>query len=414
MNFFKKNKSKETTKTRTRLSLGYSDFPNEALEITYKHLMENYTANPNEQTGRKLQDISKILNDRAYKQGNGKLYQEINEIIPLSQEKFNRMTTPEKENLKRIVQQKKESDESIKKLSEPQPDLDGELDNYENEYGSVDRPSPNEVIHQTNYNKKQDEEVVLINEVEVKQTPKKKMKIPGMNFFKKKKLIHLPKELDGDFVMKPKTEVGNAKTYSEKEVQQLLLKKEAQASVKLDQDPNMQTITEPPKTEPPKTESVLKSLFQKKEKTIYEGLEQPKLKGIFNKKPKLKLPNLICPDCMHSIKAHTTKGESSGCKCGCLNTVETIAERHNVTLEIPKRPPETQDEIILKQAEKMASMKSLPKPIQLPTEIARIEPSTKQRSLCANCDHIPKAHFDGTKFCTVIGCTCEDYRAYPE
>jgi len=91
-----------------------------------------------------------------------------------------------------------------------------------------------------------------------------------------------------------------------------------------------------------------------------------------------------------------------------------ITERHNVTLKIPKQPPETQDEIVLKQAQKMASMKSLPKPIQLPTEIARIEPSTKQRSLCANCDHIPKAHFDGTKFCTVIGCTCEDYRAYPE
>jgi len=156
----------------------------------------------------------------------------------------------------------------------------------------------------------------------------------------------------------------------------------------------MQTISDPPKKQ-----------------SIIEGLGEQKLKGLFSKKPKLDLPNLICPDCMHSIKAHTTKGESSGCKCGCLNTVETIKERHNV--EKPK-PPETQDEIVLKQAQKMASMKSLPKPIQLPTEIARIEPATKQRSLCANCDHIPKAHFDGTKFCTVIGCTCEEYRAYPE
>ncbi len=413
MNFFKKNKSKETSKTRTRLSLGYSDFPNEALEITYKHLMENYTANPNEQTGRKLQDISKILNDRAYKQGNGKLYQEINEITPLSQEKFNRMTTPEKENLKRIVNQKKESDEAIKKLSEPQPDLDGELDNYENEYGSVDRPSPqNEVIHQTNYDKKQDEEVVLINKIELKQ--KKKMKIPGMNFFKKQKLVKLPKELDGDFVMKPKKEIGNAKTYSEEELQQALLQKEAQASVNLDHDPNMQTMSDPPKPKEQKHSIFNKPLFQKKEKTNLEGLQEQRLKGLFSKKPKLKLPDLICPDCMHSIKAHTTKGESSGCKCGCLNTVETIAEKHNVTLEQPKQqtPKESHDDVIIKQAQKMASMKSEPKPIKPPEPL--VEPSTKTRSLCANCDHIPKAHFDGNKFCTVIGCTCETYRAYPE
>ncbi len=383
MNFFKKNKAKETSKTRTRLSLGYSDFPNEALEITYKHLMENYNANPNEQTGRKLQDISKILNDRAYKQGNGKLYQEINEIIPLSQEKFNRMTTPEKENLKRIVKQKQESDESIKKLSEPQPDLDGELDNYENEYGSVDRPSPpqNEVIHQTNYDKNQDEEVVLINEVEVKQTPQqKKMKIPGMNFFKKKKmkkLIHLPPP-------QPEPQPQTPQTQPEPQPQ-------------TPQTPPQPQQTQP---EPPK------------EKTIYEGLEQPKLKGLFNKKPKLKLPNLICPDCMHSIKAHTTKGESSGCKCGCLNTVETIAEKHNVTLE-QEQPKESHDDLVLKQAQTLASMKGEPKPIQPPPEPLE-EPSTKTRSLCANCDHIPKAHFDGNKFCTVIGCTCETYRAYPE
>lgn len=411
MNFFKKNKKQKPGKIQTTTEKW--EWSTQAIEVEYNVLIKDYEANPNNITARRLQYLSKKLNDRAYEQGNGKLYQEINESIPITQDKFNRMSTSEKENLKMIVEQKKLVDKALKKLSEPEPDLDVELDNYENEYGSVDRPSPNEVIHQTNYDKKQDEEVVLLNDITIKdplvqtidkikqQQPeifekKKPMKIPGMNFFKKKKLKQLPKELDGDFVMKPKKEIGDAKTYSEEELQQALLRKEAQASVKLDHDPNIQTMSEPPK----------------KEKTNLEGLQDQRLKGLFNKKPKLKLPNLVCPDCMHSIKAHTTKGESSGCKCGCLNTVETIIERHNVNLKEPK--PETQDEILLKQAQKMASMKSLPKPIQLPTEIARIEPSTKQRSLCANCDHIPKAHFDGTKFCTVIGCTCETYRAYPE
>jgi len=330
MNIFKK-KPKETTKTRTRLSLGYSDFPNEALEITYKHLMEDYNANPNEQTGRKLQDISKILNDRAYKQGNGKLYQEINEIIPLSQEKFNRMTTPEKENLKRIVKQKQESDEAIKKLSEPQPDLDGELDNYENEYGSVDKPSPQnevEVIHQTNYDKKQEEEVVLLNDITIKdplvqtidkikqQQPeifkKKPKKLPGLSsFFKKKKLIRLPKELDGDFVMKPKKEIGNARTYSEKEVQELLKKKQIEQTISATPEPTAppEPISAPQKHEQ-LVETRLKGLFKKKDK-------EPK-------KEKEQLPDLICPDCSHHIKAHQKKGEPTGCKCGCLNTPDQI------------------------------------------------------------------------------------------
>jgi hypothetical protein len=416
MNFFKKNKKQKPGKLQSTTEKW--EWSTQAIEVEYNVLIKDYEANPNDITARRLQYLSKKLNDRAYEQGNGKLYQEINESIPITQEKFNRMSSSEKENLKRIVEQKKLVDKALKKLSEPEPDLDVELDNYENEYGSVDRPSPNQVIHQTDYDKKQDEEVVLINEVEVKQVqqaqpPKKKVKIPGMNFFKKKKLKlkHLPKELDGDFVMKPKKEIGNAKTYSEEELQQALLQKEAQASVKLDHDPNMQTMSDPPK----KQSIFNKPMFQKKEKTTkYEGLEEPKLKGLFSKNPKQKLPDLICPDCMHSIKAHTTKGESSGCKCGCLNTVETIAERHNVTLEQPKQqtPKESHDDVILKQAQKMASMKSEPKPIKPPEPLA--EPSTKQRSLCANCDHIPKAHFDGNKFCTVIGCTCETYRAYPE
>ncbi len=402
MNFFKKNKKQ---KPKIQSTTEKWEWSTQAIEVEYNVLIKDYEANPNDITARRLQYLSKKLNDRAYEQGNGKLYQEINESIPITQEKFNRMSTSEKENLKRVVEQKKLVDKALKKLSEPEPDLDVELDNYENEYGSVDKPSPqNEVIHQTNYDKKQDEEVVLINEVEVKQVqqsqpPKKKIKIPGMNFFKKKKMKQLPKELDGDFVMKPKTEVGNAKTYSEKEVQQLLLKKEAQASVNLDHDPNMQTMSDPPK------------------KTNLQGLQEQRLKGLFSKKEKPKVPDLICPDCMHNIKAHQTKkGEQTGCKCGCLNTADQIILKH----EYHKKPKETQDETILKQAQKMASMKSqpkpteMPKPIQLSTEIERIEPSTKQRSLCANCDHIPKAHFDGNKFCTVIGCTCETYRAYPE
>ena len=36
-------------------------------------------------------------------------------------------------------------------------------------------------------------------------------------------------------------------------------------------------------------------------------------------------------------------------------------------------------------------------------------------NVCANCDHLPNNHFDDptNSFCTVIGCTCDSFRAYP-
>jgi len=210
MNFFKKNKKPKVVETKT---VPHHTFSTKALEVEYNVLMEDYKINPNEDTQRVLLEISRILNQRAYEQGNGKLYEEIKDVFPqITKDKFQRMTDSEKENMKRILKAKKEVDEAARKLSEPDP-VEFSM-KIETPTTIKQDQTKNEVIHQTNYDKKQDEEVVLINEVEVKQ---KKMKIPGMNFFKKKKqLSKLPKELDGDFVMKPKKKLVMLKLIQKK------------------------------------------------------------------------------------------------------------------------------------------------------------------------------------------------------
>ncbi len=150
-----------------------------------------------------------------------------------------------------------------------------------------------------------------------------------------------------------------------------------------------------------------------------------KLKSIFNKtkKEKMNLPDIFCPDCSHSIKAHQKKGVSTGCKCGCLQTLETIAEKHGVQLYSPKvvldnvleQESITNQEKVEEniQAQKLDTMmvknetqnvKEVPKPNVV---------STKPKTLCVNCDHVARTHFEEKAFCTVVGCTCDEYRAYP-
>lgn len=409
MELFKKKTPKKITTPKTSMKI--SDFYNElssvALQAEYNQLQDDFKQNPSEKTAKILQMISKILNDRAYEQGNGKLMKEALSMLPsLTKEKFESMSKEEKENLQRLIDKKKDLDMAIRNLNEPEPEVEITLELNED-------PNENEVINT------EKEKITLINEVEV-ETPKPKK--PG--FFKKKKRIIRENEVQ----RKPEYKTHEPFTpeeqieYSQKQKKQSLFSKPIGDVFKKKQ------VT---------PEQKQRALQMQKATEAKEGAS---LKNLFNskKKEKIKLPDVICPDCTHPLKSHQSKGESTGCKCGCLLTVEDIAKKQGIQLHRPEEvltrikeeseqvtnpeitEPNTKEiepefkEVIQQQAKQLTTMKKNTVPSQQVSPEIKTEPPRKAKSLCANCDHVPKSHFDDVGFCTVIGCTCENYRAYPE
>lgn len=267
------------------------------------------------------------------------------------------------------------------------------------------------------------------------------------------------------------------------------VRKEAEASINLDHDESMQTQSEvkdekvflndvtvvEPKPEPKHVEP---------ERTTVEHIEEekPKKTGFFKKKVKKnlgKLPDkplkpiaekksigqkfsikkkkegydlkdneLICTDCGHYLKSHQKGGVSSGCiKCGCLVTIEEIAQKHGEKLkvhgeepsariieepkpqefiipsnvvppleqevqqepqQVPKEIPKEIPEPIIKQAKQIESMvkKDVPKgfPDTPKDENQYIEEDEK----CI-CDHVKSKHYEG-KFC--FSCDCSSFIPY--
>jgi len=411
MELFKKKQPKSTEKQKTVISIIdlYNEFSSIALEAEYNQLQEDFKTNPSEKISKRLQIIAKVLNDRAYDQGNGKLFNEAKDMLPsFTKEKFDIMTKDEKDSLQKLINSKKQLDESIRKLNEPEPEQ------IEITVNLNEDPKENEVIETPR------EKKTLINQIEVEDNPtpiidiEPKPKKPG--FFKKK--------------VKKTTEYETDKPFARDE----LLEQSAKPQKK-------QSIFSKPigdvfkkKVTPEQKQRAVK-MQQATEAKHKDGASL--MKGVFNKKEKkekIKLPDVICPDCTHPLKAHQSKGEATGCKCGCLRTIYDIAKKQGISLQDPKEvltrimeentkpvEPEVEPELIEaieKQAKQLSTLKKETKPsVQKPKikeEITMTEPPRKAQSLCANCDHVPKSHFDGTEFCTVIGCTCDNYRAYPE
>jgi len=387
MNFFtKKVKTQESTgKITPSISIDIHELPSEALEITYRSLMEKYETNPSGTIQQKLVLLSKIMTDRAYDHSNGEVKDYFIKKGLTTEEKWKSLNKEQKDKLGEMKQHMEELNTAIKNLSEPEP-----------ETIKIEISTPDGTFTTTASTQRQEKQQEMPQE-----KPKKKKKFGG--FFKKKiKVIEKSEQNTQESMM----DVLKDKT-------------------KLKAKPITPEQKERAKKMEIATENKLKKMFQKK-------------KG--DDKQKLHLPDVFCPDCSHPLKEHQTKGVSTGCKCGCLNSIEHIAERHGVQLFKPKEvlekieqeyqeelvedlevEPEVK-EIIVNQAKKLESMvKNEESQTPILESIPQINPETEPRqstratySVCANCDHIPKLHFDNQGFCTVIGCTCDNFRKYPE
>lgn len=103
-------------------------------------------------------------------------------------------------------------------------------------------------------------------------------------------------------------------------------------------------------------------------------LPKPKRKNPFKKSPiqkMLKNVECYCNICKHKIQDHYYKGESAGCKCGCLSTITDILKANEISIQIEGE--------------------------------AVIEVDTGQ--VCT-CGHREITHTDKTKFCEEKNCYC--------
>lgn len=218
-------------------------------------------------------------------------------------------------------------------------------------------------------------------------------------------------------------------------------------------------------------EDEVASLKQKKIKDRAKELEEATIKHDrlklkipqFGKKEETKaeskinfksLENIYCVQCKHALKNHQSKGISNGCSCGCLETMESIAESHGIQLHKPTKvleqilaqeqfdeptieqlveakaiEPITEEinfDKIEKQAKQFESMiKTAPARVDFKTEsstqiLQENKPTHPTQvkthaNICANCDHLLNTHFEdpNNSFCTIVGCTCETFRSYP-
>jgi len=168
---------------------------------------------------------------------------------------------------------------------------------------------------------------------------------------------------------------------------------------------------------------------------------------------------LYCLSCKHKIQAHARHGESNGCSCGCLRTIEDIAKENKIPLITKKNykiihngtkresfisknfMPKKETKIesiedipvspsIIKQARALQSMvvpKKSPTKIeeraqrlQLNTQQKLKEESRRTKDLAevspdtCTCGHMMQNHFEGGGFCTEMDCPCDQFREYPQ
>lgn len=371
MNFFKKTKNK-TEKTehgirRSAMSISnpslvtidINELPNEALEITYRNFQEMYEKNQDQIIQQKLVLLSKIMTDRAYAGSNGEEKDEVKEYFinrgKITEEQWSKLTKADKDKLTNFKQEMDKMNIIMTEITKP--------------------------VDHTDHNISVTIEDKLTPKIETETERPEERKNIG-SFFKKKISLE-PTEIDSASIYPP-TPATQEQKHRAKIMEAATIKK---------------------------TEQKLKAMFSKNE-------------------TKINFPDIFCLDCSHPIKDHQSKGISTGCKCGCLNSIEIIAERHGIQLYKPTEvlekiqaeqlEPEIK-EIVLTQAKKLETMIKK-EPTKLSPSLSTLSPTSPNpftfdssiSDMCSNCDHIPGQHFENKGFCTVIGCTCENFRSYPQ
>ena len=404
-------------------------FTEEAIREAYEKEQIHYKETQDPKVQQILVAFSKVMTDRAYQQGNGEVKKFfLKKGYDISEEDWNGFSREQKQKMAEMKQKMEGVDKEFQSITKPQPEK------IEIE---IKQPEPIEVN-----NKQQEEIMETIKKATIEERVNEEVEKRVQEELKRKNMVLLE---DIDIVNAKEHESKPEQKHSTLQVDELFQepkKKKGLGSLFKKKIPKQQTS-------PSSVEQIIKSGVTEEQKERAVKMEQATkkhsaeeiLKKVFTKpdkekKPKLSLPDIYCPDCTHPLKTHQSKGVSVGCRCGCLNTIEIIAEKHGVQLYSPKQvldkiskenpepkyaempnlsnPSLPDDSIIEQQAKALQSLKS--KPIE-PDTLASVFKKKEEplhEGLCANCDHIPKTHFDNTGFCTVIGCKCENYRSYPQ
>lgn len=405
MNFLKK-KVKNESISRQLKQVGLmtiEDLPTNAIAFTYEELQKEYQEYPDQGVQQKLVYLSKILTDRATNSSTTSLAKEASSLFPaISEEMVDKMTDQEKTSLENLVTDMNNMKKSIVKLATK--------DNIE--VSMDDTPELFEV-------RKEVEEERTRKQKELEQAYNKTISKPKFTFFKKKKPV----------------EDNNLQT-------QLLKTLEYQPSIPQPSIPNARQIAQ----------DIQKELrIQENAKKLKEATERSvnilrKKKEEKPDKPTFKnMEDIYCNNCKHPIKNH-----QNGCsKCGCLVTIDEIAEAHGIQLYKPKVVLEKIEEeyelpiiqtetsytdedieinkIIQKQASQLASMAPPAEKQSFPS-LAVMPERIQKKNIIHNpehkvvgdinciCDHEKSHHyFNGTKyeFCTNNACLCSEFKPYP-
>jgi len=423
MNIFKKKVEKKNSanvysKNEDRIKMTIEDLPTNAIEFTYEELQRKYQEYPDQGVQQKLVYLSRILTDRATNSdGVTNLAKEASSFFPaISKEMIDKMTDKEKINLENLITDMKNMKKSITNLAtKGSIEVRTDDDSFR---VSVDDDLLQKIEDERSIKKKQ-----------VEQVYEKALVKPKFSFFKKKKLVE------------------------DNSIQNQLLKTlESQPSIPQPSTPNAKQIAQDIQKELRITENA-KKLKEATERSINVLRKKKEEKP---DKPSFKnMEDIYCNNCKHPIKSH-----QNGCnKCGCLVTIDEIAEAHGIQLYKPKdilqkieeeyqetltpetyyAIPEVSDEleiekIIQKQASQLASMSQptankFPSLTGMPESISSMVPPVQKKNniihnpehkvvgdVNCTCDHEKSHHyFNGTKyeFCTNNACLCSEFIPYP-
>lgn len=452
MNILKKKKSIEPP--RKALVITVDDIPTNALMLTYNHYQKKYQQTKSEESQKKLVLLSKILNDRAYEQGDGHLKKEALQNIPgLTAEKYDSLSKSEKEDVQKYVEKKKELDKAFLKLTTPEPEtveIEMKVETpttmkAESEHVTVDTEPWTE------------EEMKMASAAEKKEKKKgwlSKLNEPILQKDKPKP-THSTIETDRLFEKKRKPVLGFLKKKKKKQQVQIPVSDELVNTIdriKQDEPQLFKKPVTPEQKERARKMEIATRLklggFRKKQE---ENPNKLNLKG---------LEEVYCFECKHDIKQHTKGGVDMGCqKCGCLMTAAQIAKDNGIDLKQPKKvvkqilkENELEEEEkpikdekkfqelleenrikdldhVKKQAAQLATMQAKQKPKPQPQKQKTVEEEIQQMELEENqqavdepapqvnqciCDHPQSEHFNGGEFCQNTDCLCERFKAYPK
>ncbi len=362
MGLFSKKTKEATGKSIEVLRLNLDDFPEEALKLTYMDMMERYTDKPSSRLQKIMVHISKELNKRANTN-----IDEAQVEITVSKEE------PKKTNLEQLTEKR------IEQMVERKP----------KKQSIFTKP-----ISQVIKKKEPQRESLNLNEDEqrrVAQLKAKKKKKSFGSFFKKKVPVFIPSKV----------------TIAEEIQNHPNIQQEANKIRKLEEqldsyEKEYGSVDKPAPVQEVQIEKPKKKLFSF---SLPESPKKFSLKLPARKGYNLKGVELIC-ECGHYLKAHQKGGESTGCnKCGCLRTIEQIAERQGVNLK-RKDKSQKDEPAIEKQAKQLQSMTETKPVVNKPQPITQ-----EQKEQSCTCEHKRSEHYEG-KFCYT--CNCSKFTPYPQ